>query len=258
VAKKQKRMTRQELREPDKVEQVLSGWWVHLEEYWKMLVAGCVGLLIAGGASSLYTDQASSVNAEVADAFDAAVYPITAPTGEEPADAPDYAKVFERFADPAAARAAGVERIQTFLAAHDDSEAAGALRVLHASMSADGAAALDGAANNPEIADLHATALMALGRQQAAGGDAAKAAETYQRLADSSEGATRALAWMAMGDLVNPLVATPGDAAKAREHYTKAKESLGAKPPVAPDDVFASFSEPYLYSELDNKLALLD
>ena len=63
---------------------------------------------------------------------------------------------------------------------------------------------------------------------------------------------------MAMGDLVNPLVAKPGDAAKAREHYEAAKKALGPKPAVSADDVFASFSEPYLYSELDNKLALLD
>ena len=63
---------------------------------------------------------------------------------------------------------------------------------------------------------------------------------------------------MSLGDLVNPLVSAKGDAAKARGHYEEAKKALGPKPPVAADDVFASFSEPYLYSELDNKLALLD
>ena len=99
---------------------------------------------------------------------------------------------------------------------------------------------------------------MALARRQAAAGDAATAAQTYQRLVDASHGATRAFAFMAMGDLVNPLITSPGDTAQARDYYTKAKKALGPKVKAADDDVFASFSEPYLYSELDNKLALLD
>jgi len=261
VAKKQKRMTRQELKQPDKVEVVLSGWWVRLEQYWKILAAGCVGILIAGAATSMFKDQSNARQAGVDDAFEAALYPLTAPTGDEDPSAPDYAKVFERFADPTAARAAGVDRIQAFLSAHPESDTAGATRILHASIQADDAAAiaaLDSAANDPSQSRLQATALMALGRRHAAAGDAARAVETYQRLADSTKGATRALALMAMGDLSNPLVSAPGDAAKARDHYTKAREALGARPPIAADDVFASFSEPYLYSELDNKLALLD
>lgn len=261
MAKKQKRMSRQELKQPDKVEQVLSGWWGRLEQYWKILAAGCVGILIAGAATSAYKEQANSQQADVANALEVALYPLTAPTGEQDPSAPDYAKVFERFADPAAARGAGVERMAAFLSTHGESDMAAGTRILHASLLAEDAAAittLDAAVNDPSQAHFHATALMALGRRHAAAGDETKAVATYQRLADSSQGATRALAHMAMGDLSNPLVKAPGDAAKAREHYTKAQEALGTRPPVSPDDVFASFSEPYLYSELDNKLALLD
>lgn len=135
---------------------------------------------------------------------------------------------------------------------------AGSARILHASIGGgEGAAGVLEAAA-AESGPFQVTALMALGGQQAASGDVSKASATYQRVADSTNGATKALALMALGDLVNPLVVSPGDAGKAREHYAKAKEALGAKPAVSADDVFASFSEPYLYSELDNKLALLD
>jgi hypothetical protein len=259
VAKKQKRMTRQELREPDAVGQVLSGWWVQLERYWKMMVAGCFGLLIAGAATSLYNGQAVSQDSEVADAMEAALYPLNAPVGDADPTAPDYAKAFERFDDTSSARAAGIERIGLFLEAHGDSEVAPAARILRASLMTDDGAAiteLEGAASGEGA--LQATTLMNLARQQSAAGQGDKAAMNYQKLADSSTGAIRALALMAMGDLQNPLVNAAGDAGKAREHYQKAKEALGPKPSVGADDVFASFSEPYLYSELDNKLALLD
>jgi len=261
VAKKQKRMTRQELREPDKVEQVLSKWWVRLEQYWKMLVAGCLGILVAGAATSVYKEQAKASSAEVANAVAEAVYPLTAPVGEADPNAPDYAKAFERFPDAAAARAAGDGRLSAFLSAHGQADIAGAVGILQASISDDPTAAmgtLEAAANDPKQTPFQPTALMALGRRQAAAGDVAKATQTYQALAEKTSGATRALALMAIGDLSNPLVTSPGDAAKARESYMKAREALGPKPAVSVDDVFASFSEPYLYSELDNKLALLD
>lgn len=252
-------MSKQELREADAVEEVLTGWWIHLERYWKMLVAGCIGLLIAGGASSLYNTQAVTQDSAVSDAMETALYPLSAPIGDADPSAPEYAKAFERFADTDAARAAGTERIGTFLGAHSDAKVAPAVRALQGSLMADDTAAiaeLESAAGTEGA--FQATAMMNLGRRQSAAGQGDKAAATYQKLAESSTGAIRALALMAMGDLQNPLVNAPGDATKAREHYTKAKEALGPKPAVSADDVFASFSEPYLYSELDNKLALLD
>ena len=259
MAKKQKRMSKQELREAGAVEEVLSGWWIHLERHWKMLVAGCFGLLIAGGATSFYDQQVTSQGGEVSDAMETALYPLNAPVGDPDPSAPDYAKAFERFADADAARAASVERIQTFLGTHGDAKVAPAARALHASLMADNAAAItDLESASATEGAFQTTALMNLGRRQSAAGDAAKAAATYQKVADSSTGAIKALALMALGDLQNPLVSAPGDAAKAREHYQQAKDALGPKPAVSADDVFASFSEPYLYSELDNKLALLD
>ena len=250
-------MSKQELREPDAVEQALAGWWVHLERYWKILVAGSFGLLIAGGATTLYNEQVHNQGSEVSDAMEAALYPLNAPVGEPDPSAPDYAKAFERFQDSDAAKNAGVERIQNFLSAHPDAKSAPAVRLLQAALVSEGAIGeLETGAQQADA--FQATTLMNLGRRQSAEGKTSEAAATYQKLADSSKGAIRALAFMALGDMQNPLVNASGDSAKAREHYTKAKEALGPKPAVDADDVFASFSEPYLYSELDNKLALLD
>ncbi len=259
MAKKQKRMTRKELREPDAVEQVLSGWWVHLERYWKVVIAGTFGLLIAGGATSVYNSQVVSQEGEVADAMAAALYPLNAPLGDPDPSAPEYAKDFERFQDAEAAKAAGVERIQTFLTENADAALVPSIRVLKAAISSDPNAALtELEAGVAEGHTMRATSLMNLGRVQIAAGKRDEAAATYAKIAESSNGAIKALALMTLGDLQNPLVNDKGDAAKAREHYTKAKEALGPKPQADADDVFASFSEPYLYSELDNKLALLD
>ncbi len=144
---------------------------------------------------------------------------------------------------------------------HGDAQVAGAARVLKASLDAGDAGSTDvlkAATDDADLAPFSATALMALGRRLVAAGQADKAAEAYQRVADMSQGAARAMALAAMGDLVNPLVAAPGDPTKARELYTAAKAALGPKPPSAPGDVFAALQQPYLYSELDNKLALLD
>ena len=259
MAKKQKRMTRKELREPDAVQQALSGWWVHLERYWKMLVAGTFGLLIAGGATSLYNEQVSSNEGKVADAIEAALYPLNAPLGDPDPSAPEYAKAFERFQDADAAKAAGVDRLQVFLSENSDAALTPSVKVLRAALVSDSAAALpDLEAGAAADGALQATSLMNLGRVQIAAGKRGEAQATYAKLAENSAGAIKALALMTLGDLHNPLVNDKGDAAKAREHYTKAKEALGPKPAADADDVFASFSEPYLYSELDNKLALLD
>ena len=66
------------------------------------------------------------------------------------------------------------------------------------------------------------------------------------------------MAWMAVGDLQNPLALTSGgDSGLARKAYEQATQALGPRAAAAPGDLYASLSAPYLYAELDARLALL-
>ena len=62
---------------------------------------------------------------------------------------------------------------------------------------------------------------------------------------------------MAMGDMQNPLSAADGDLTKARAAYEEASKALGVRPETPPGDIYAALSEPYLYAEIENRLALL-
>ena len=56
-------------------------------------------------------------------------------------------------------------------------------------------------------------------------------------------------------DLSNPLINAPGNPAEARQRYEEAKSVLGPAP--ADDNPLLATTAPYLYAELDEKLALL-
>ena len=52
MAKKSKRMTREELRQPDEVQMALKGMWDWIEAHWRTLAAGGVALLVAGAVTA--------------------------------------------------------------------------------------------------------------------------------------------------------------------------------------------------------------
>lgn len=264
MAKKQKRMSREELRKPDALQEALAPWWDKLEQHWKMLVVGCLAILLAGVASSAYKRASATSAADGADAFTAAVAPVTAPTGEDDSTTPESAlpiKPVERYADEAAARAEARTRLDAYIAEEESGAHVDAARLLRAGLEVEDAGArltaLQALSGNEDLAALQPSIQMGIADALLATGDRGAATAKYQEVADATTGMAKALALMAKGDASNPL-AGGSDAAAAKTAYAAAKAALGPRPTVDAGDVFAAFGEPYIYAELDNKLALLD
>ena len=255
-------MSKQELRAPDEVQVKLQGLWTWIENYWRHLAVSA-GVLMVGGAVATVMDNSSQADVySDADALSEALAPLSAPIGDAPAGVeadPDEKRYETRVEALAAANTA----IDAYVAARPNSKAHGALSALAPAVAAQagdpkGAAEKLGAwvTANPN-SSLQASALHALAEARAASGDTAGALEAYRTLALQSEGFMKALAFMAMGDLQNPLSSKDGDATKARTSYEEASKALGPRPKTPPGDIYAALTEPYLYAEIENRLALL-
>lgn len=262
MAKQPKRMSRKELKQPDEVEVALKGMWGFIERYWRVMVGAAVALLVVGAATTIMGRMSKSTQEEQAAALQKALVPLSSPIGEQ---APESQQVAgqETFATAAAARKAASERLNAFVAEHPESTKAEAIALLQASLGADGAAA-DPAALTAWLganadSSLVAVAQFQLAQSQERAGQKAEAMATYRKVADASQGVVKAMALMAIGDLNNPLAQGAGDANAAREAYTAAREALGTRPKADPDDILAlSLGQPYIFAELDTKLALLE
>lgn len=262
MAKKLKRMTKEELRAPDEVQVKLQGLWTWIESYWRHLAA-FAGVLVVGGAAATVMDNNAQVEIHAdADALGAALAPLSAPVGDAPAGVevdPDE----KRYETRAAALEAANTAIASYMGSRPNSTAQVALSALApavASQAGDAKGAADKLSAwvtaNPS-SSLQASALHALAEARAASGDTTGAIEAYRNMALQSEGALKALAFMAMGDLQNPLSVKGGDATKARTAYEEASKALGPRPNTPPGDIYAALTEPYLYAEIENRLALL-
>lgn len=262
MAKKLKRMTKQELRAPDEVQVKLQGLWTWIENYWRHLAVSAAVLVVGGGVATVMDSNSQAAVYEDADALSDALAPLVAPVGDAPAGA-DVSEDEVRYETKAAALVAAHTAIDAYVASRPGSKASGALSALAPAVAAqagdpEGAAQKLGAwvTANPE-SSLQASALHALAEARAASGDTAGALEAYRTLAVQSQGSLKALAFMAMGDLQNPLSAKGGDATKARSAYEEASKALGPRPETPPGDIYAALTEPYLYAEIENRLALL-
>jgi hypothetical protein len=259
VAKKAKRMSRKELRQPDEFEVMLQKSWERLEKYWKPIGYGLGAMVLVGAVASIASSSMESSQQETAAAFAAALAPLTAPLGEAPDPATGaQADSRERFPDRAAAVAAASGRLEVFLTDHGDADQAAAAGWLRAAVAGSDVATLQAWIDANPDTSLELSALLAIGDAHARAGDKAKAAEAYRTVAGRTNGFAKAMALMAVGDLDNPLAIDGGDAAAAKAAYEEAQQVIGPRPARNPLDVFASFSEPFLYAELENKLALLD
>jgi uncharacterized protein YidB (DUF937 family) len=262
VAKKMKRMTKEELRQPDEVQIKLQGLWNWLEAHWRLCVYGAGALVAVGLGSTVMDGQALSAAHAEADALADAVAPLTAPIGEAIPGAeidPDQVRYETRALAVEAAHAS----IQGYVATNPEALSAEALGVLapaiaaQAGDAAGAASALTTWVGAHPNSSLQASALHALAEARAGSGDRAGALEAYRQLAAMSQGAIKALAFMAMGDLQNPISVADGDRTKARIAYEEATQALGHRPELPPGDIYAAISEPYLYAEIENRLSLL-
>jgi hypothetical protein len=255
-------MTKEELRAPDEVQMKLQGLWTWIENYWRHLAISAAVLVVGGGVVTVMDDNSQVDVYADADALSEALAPLSAPVGDAPAGvAADADEV--RYENRAAALTAANTAIDAYVSARPNSKASGALSALAPAVAAQ-AGDPKGAAQklaewvtaNPN-SSLQASALHALAEARAASDDIAGALEAYRTLAAQSSGSLKALAFMAMGDLQNPLSAKDGDVTKARTAYEEASKALGPRPKTPPGDIYAALTEPYLYAEIENRLALL-
>ncbi|MEZ4266257.1 MAG: tetratricopeptide repeat protein [Myxococcota bacterium] len=262
MAKQPKRMSRKELKRPDEVEVALKGMWGFIERHWRVMVGVAVALLVIGAATSIFGRMQKSDKETQAAALQKALVPLASPIGEE---APAAQKIAgqEVFPTADAARKASSERLAAFISEHPDAVKSSGIALLQASLGADGATA-DPAALQKWIADnekssLASVARFQLGQSQERAGQKAEALASYRAVADASQGIVKAMALMAIGDLHNPMAGGSGDPSAAREAYTAARDALGPRPKADPDDILAlSLGQPYIFAELQTKLALLE
>ena len=265
MAKIKKRMSKKELQTPDQVEVALNKTWDNLVAYRKWII-GAVALVVVGGVSwAIFHNLRANAKAEAAVAVRDAMTPLIAFV-EAPSDTPDAPNAkpirgLKVFPNQAAATTEAAKRLDAFLAAHPDMDAAQVLSLTRAEVwlrQGDAARAAKDLqawlAAHPE-SPLAPAALQALAQAQLANGKRDEARKTLADLAAKSTGPAKALALTTLGDLDNPLMAKGGDAAKARASYEEAQKALGPKPQG--DNPFVAMSAPYLFRELDNKLALL-
>ncbi len=265
MAKIKKRMSKKELQAPDQVEVALNKTWDNLVTYRKWIIGGIAVFVVGGVSWAILHNMRASAKAEAALAVRDAMAPLTAfvDAPAEGADAPEPKPIrgLQVFPSEAAATTEAAKRLDAFLAAHPDMDAAQVVSLTRAEVwlrQGDAArAAKDLQAWLAQHAEspLVPAALQALAQAQLAAGKRDEARKTLTDLAAKTTGPAKALALTTLGDLDNPLVAPGGDAAKARASYEEAQKALGPKPQG--DNPFVAMSAPYLYQELDNKLALL-
>lgn len=265
MAKIKKRMSKKELQAPDQVEVVLNETWDNLVAYRKWII-GAVALFVVGGVSwAIIHSLRDSAKAEAALALRDAMGPLTAFV-DAPADGADAPKAkpirgVKIFPSEAAATTEAAKRLDAFLAAHPDMDAAQVVSLTRAEVwlrqgdAARAAKDLQSWLGQHAESPLAPAALQALAQAQLATGKRDEARKTLTDLAAKSTGPAKALALTSLGDLDNPLITKGGDAAKARTHYEGAEKALGPKPQG--DNPFVAMSAPYLFRELTNKLALL-
>lgn len=237
MAKKLKRMSKQELRAPDKIEVTLKRGWKWVESNKKLVVALiviAVGAVIGG----MVTDKmAQSANDSDAAAVRKATQPLLMPIIEDETDATELAKTSKLpvFTDEAAKNKAGLASITAFLKDHAGLQAAATFQFAQASLQIATGATDAGTKGLTEWVSKHpkspiaGVALAQLADAQLAKGEEDAARKTASQLVDRSQGTGKVLALVRLGDLSNPLIVKKGDVAAARKHYEAAQALIKDK-----------------------------
>jgi predicted negative regulator of RcsB-dependent stress response len=256
VAKrKQKRMSKEELRAPDQVELLLTRVWQGVTKYKKLIIVALL-VFIGGGVAYALHQKAQQEELDVTAAGLRGVFdPLVSPVVSNADDVEDLKTRLgtNAYTDRKTQLEASSKGAADFLSQHPNSKARAAVKLVQASIKAplgqpkEGAQALGTWLSENGGSSLELVVLFQMGDAQLASGQLAEAQETYEKIKTSSPDVSlaRALALTRLGDLKNPMMRSDGDAAAAREQYEAAKEIVkadGANP---------------LSRELDLKLAFL-
>ena len=264
MAKKPKRMTRKELRAPDPIEVRLQEMWDKMIAFRKILLGLLVVLVGGGGALALWNSAQASSRDEASEDLRTAMAPFVAPRGDAPEgeEAPKRPTVEdERFADEAAALKAAASRLEPLVDKYGAGSAASLalgnarLQAGESKAAADSFSAWRGAMPGTS---LDAAVLGRLANAQARAGDKAAAMASLDALVAESSGMPKVMALMAKGDLDNPMWHEAGSADAARAAYKAAREELGTIVNLDDEDPLARFSQPYIVTELMNRLDFIE
>lgn len=258
-----RRMTRDELRQPDEVMSKLQGGYDWINRYRWVILGGVGALVLAGGAWSIWHSMSSGKQTEVSAALDKGLLLTASPVirGEE--EIPDAFKKqgVQVFRTEAARTDAAIAAIEGFLKDHEGSSLADLARALEGSAKFDKgdfqAAAdsvskwLDANPEHPMALVLHeevGIALAALGKTQDAAGH-------FEKLTAASDWWFKVNGNMRLGDLYSPLTGKGNDKAKAVAAYKAAVEAL----PKVDDNMEADVATAprFFKDELDKRISLL-
>ena len=271
MAKKKRRMSKEELRAPDAFEKQAEAAWKKIEPHRAKIGVALGVVLVAGIGWSIYSGIQAGEMEERSGELATALHPLTAaiwdpevdgkeqPDGTTPTKPPG-----ETFKTEADAHKAAVERIGKYLSEHSNAPGVNAAKLGAAGLKIGddakaGAADLEGwiSANS----DNRTTSLVQLlaGRAQSAAGNTEAARGHFEAVVKSQETWLKATALAALGDLDHPMMApkgSKGDAAASRKNYEEAVKYLGAEPPSSSPFPFPSASGAFK-REIESKLSTL-
>jgi predicted negative regulator of RcsB-dependent stress response len=253
LAKKQKRMSKEELRKPDKIEESLKKGYAWLEKNSKLVIT--LMLLVVGGVTAKFVldGQVDASNDEVAEKVRDAVNPLLMPVVEDTdrAIALKLAHKLPVYATREEQLKAAHKSISAVLKNESGSALAGLLTYSRASLDVALGKSKEGSkvmanylATNGNSALSPLVALQTADAQLQSG-DFDGARKSLGQAVKASSGTQKAMALLRLGDLSNPLVVKKGDAGVARTFYEQATK------------IIADRKEHPLSNELAMRLAVL-
>jgi len=262
VAKRKRRMSKEELQAPDQVEVALARVWDVLNRYKLLIIGGIAALILLGVVIWIVNATSKASSEERSLALKEGSAALWGHVGE----LPDFIAVQPGprppvFGDHRARLTAAQAGLEKYLEAYGSDRSVEAVDIARANVKlglgdADGALALIDAwrAQRPR-SPLLPTALEVRARALIAKGDRAAAAEALTEAAAASSGTLKAELLRRLGDLENPLMGAGGDPKKARAAYEEALAAVGGELPGEPAEFFAP--TPGLAGELELRLKLL-
>lgn len=260
-----RRMTRDELRQPDEVMSKLQGSYDWMNRYRWVILGGVGALVVAGGAWSIWSSMSSGKAESISADFDKALFVTSAPVLPADEEVPEIIKKrgIVTFKTEDARTQAAIEALQTFLKNHEGSSLSDMAKALEGAAKFDKGefqAAVDAVGAWLSSNEAHPMALVLheeIGIGLAALGKTEDAATHFEKLAASSDWWFKATGNMRLGDLYSPLLDAKGagDKAKAVAAYKAAVEAL---PKLADDaEVDVAIAPRFMKDELEKRISML-
>lgn len=259
-----RRMTRDELTQPDEVIGKLQDSYDWLNRYRWVILGGVGALVVVGAAWSIWSSMSSGKSEVVSAAFDKALWTTAAPVLPGDEEVPDVIKQqgIQTFKTEDARVQASIAALEAFLKEHDGTSLGDMAKALQGAARFDKGefqAAADAVSAWLATNEEHPMALVLheeVGIALAALGKTGDAASHFEKLVAAPDWWFKANGHMRLGDLYSPLLDAKGaDKAKAIASYKAAVEAL---PKVGDDDdIDVAIAPRFLKEELEKRISML-